>query len=272
MEPTQQGSLPFLDTLATTEQDNTFSTSVYRKPTHTDQYLHWDSNHHITAKQSVFNTPAHGAKVCILLTRQIRQGTPSYQDSTTTMPVSRLGPQLVAPQVYQPQPTQQQQQHQQQLTRQQPQQKEHYHSSSIHARGRGKVQEIMQKERNTGTFQRHQHTKDTVRQPQGQGSQKQPNRDHLPLPMPPNKLCQCLHRRVRQITGERVKEHFKAPSPPYTATPQDTQWTQNSSTLSIKRSTTSPGPSRKPCSSVCRTQPSTGTWGSTSYCTYGTTF
>ena len=63
VEPTQQGSLPFLDTLVTIQQDNTFSTSVYRKPTHTDQYLHWDSNHHITAKQSVFNTLAHRAKV-----------------------------------------------------------------------------------------------------------------------------------------------------------------------------------------------------------------
>ena len=40
-----------------------FSTTVYRKPTYTDQYLHWDSNHHITAKQSVYNTWAHGAKV-----------------------------------------------------------------------------------------------------------------------------------------------------------------------------------------------------------------
>ena len=63
VEPTQQGSLPFLDTLVTIEQNNTFSTTVYRKPTHTDQYLHWDSNHHITAKQSVFNTLAHRAKV-----------------------------------------------------------------------------------------------------------------------------------------------------------------------------------------------------------------
>ena len=34
----------------------------HKKPTHTDQYLHWDSNHHITAKQSVFNTLAHRAK------------------------------------------------------------------------------------------------------------------------------------------------------------------------------------------------------------------
>ena len=63
VEPTQQGSLPFLDTLVTIEPDNTFSTTVYRKPTHTDQYLHWDSNHHITAKQSVYNTLAHRAKI-----------------------------------------------------------------------------------------------------------------------------------------------------------------------------------------------------------------
>ena len=62
VEPTQQGSLPFLDTLVTIQPDNTFTTSVYRKPTHTDQYLHWDSNHHITAKHSVFNTLAHRAK------------------------------------------------------------------------------------------------------------------------------------------------------------------------------------------------------------------
>ena len=62
VEPTLQGSLPFLDTLVTIQPDNTFSTSVYRKPTHTDQYLHWDSNHHITAKQSVYNTLAHRAK------------------------------------------------------------------------------------------------------------------------------------------------------------------------------------------------------------------
>ena len=63
VEPTQHGSLPFLDTLVTIEPSNTFSTTVYRKPTHTDQYLHWDSNHHITAKQSVLNTLAHRAKV-----------------------------------------------------------------------------------------------------------------------------------------------------------------------------------------------------------------
>ena len=63
VEPTQQGTLPFLDTLVTIQPNNTFSTSVYSKTTYTDQYLHWDSNHHITAKQSVYNTLAHRAKI-----------------------------------------------------------------------------------------------------------------------------------------------------------------------------------------------------------------
>ena len=64
-EPTQQGTLPFLDTLVTIQPNNTFTSSVYRKPTHTDQYLHWDSNYFITAKQNVYNTEAHRAKVVL---------------------------------------------------------------------------------------------------------------------------------------------------------------------------------------------------------------
>ena len=62
-EPDHDGSLPFLDTKVTPGPNNTPNTTVYRKPTHTDQYLHWDSYHSITAKHSVYNTLAHRAKV-----------------------------------------------------------------------------------------------------------------------------------------------------------------------------------------------------------------
>ena len=72
-----------------------------------------------------------------------------------------------------------------------------------------------------------------------------------------------------------VKELRKIsrPLPPFTFTapPQDTQWITNSLIQFIKRSTACPGPSKKPCSSMCRIQPSTGTLGNTSYLTYGTT-
>ena len=84
------------------------------------------------------------------------------------MPLSRLGTQPVASKVHRPQPTKQQQPTRQQ----QQQQKEHYHSCALHARNRGKVQKIVQKEGNPSTFQRDQYTKDHVGQPQGQGPQK----------------------------------------------------------------------------------------------------
>ena len=63
-EPDQDGSLPFLDTTVTPGPNNTLITTVYRKPTHRDQYLHWDSNHFVAAN-SVYNTLAHKVKVVL---------------------------------------------------------------------------------------------------------------------------------------------------------------------------------------------------------------
>ena len=37
------GPIPFLDILVMPKLDGTFITKVYRKPTHTDQCLQWDS-------------------------------------------------------------------------------------------------------------------------------------------------------------------------------------------------------------------------------------
>ena len=57
------GSIHFLETNVTLGPNSTIHTTVYRKLTHTDQYIHWDSNPFITAKHSVYNTLAHRAKV-----------------------------------------------------------------------------------------------------------------------------------------------------------------------------------------------------------------
>ena len=59
------GSIPFLDTTVKPEADGTLSMTVYRKPTHTDQYLQWDSHHHLSAKFSVIHALSHRAStVC----------------------------------------------------------------------------------------------------------------------------------------------------------------------------------------------------------------
>ncbi len=55
MELESNGNLPFLDVLVQ-KSDNNLNFSVYRKPTHTDQYLHYTSSHHFLAKNSVVNT------------------------------------------------------------------------------------------------------------------------------------------------------------------------------------------------------------------------
>ena len=44
-----QGFIPFLDYLVPPGPDNTLLITVYRKPTHTDQYLPWDSHHNFSA-------------------------------------------------------------------------------------------------------------------------------------------------------------------------------------------------------------------------------
>ena len=53
--------LPFLDTL-TKPTLNSIESTVYRKPTHTDRYLGYNSNHPISAKLSVIHTVIHRAK------------------------------------------------------------------------------------------------------------------------------------------------------------------------------------------------------------------
>ena len=59
----EDGSMPFLDILITPEEDGNLSNTVYRKPTHTDLYLQWDSHHTLTSKYSVIGTLHHRAQI-----------------------------------------------------------------------------------------------------------------------------------------------------------------------------------------------------------------
>ena len=64
--PNQMGQFHFLTLwLCHKQPDGSIKTTVFRKPTHTDMYLHWDSYHHLSAKYSVINTLRHREKtVC----------------------------------------------------------------------------------------------------------------------------------------------------------------------------------------------------------------
>ena len=63
-ELTGTDGLPFLDNL-TKPTPNSIESTIYRKPTHTDRYLDYNSNHPTTAELSVIDTLIHRAEqVC----------------------------------------------------------------------------------------------------------------------------------------------------------------------------------------------------------------
>ena len=55
-EKESEGKLPFLDTLIVRKEDGSLKLLVYRKPTHTDQYLNYESHHPLHQKLGVIRT------------------------------------------------------------------------------------------------------------------------------------------------------------------------------------------------------------------------
>ena len=72
----ENSAVPFFDTLVKPETDNTLSITVYRKPTHTGQYLKWDSHQNQVTKYHVISTLTHRPRtVCTkpeLLNKEIQ--------------------------------------------------------------------------------------------------------------------------------------------------------------------------------------------------------
>ena len=62
VERESDAQLAFLDVLVIRNPDRTLATNVYRKPTHTDRYLDFQSNHPIAHKIAVIRTLNHQAK------------------------------------------------------------------------------------------------------------------------------------------------------------------------------------------------------------------
>ena len=60
----EDGSIPFLDSIVKPEVDGSLSITVYRKPTHTDQYLQWDSHHHLSPSSVLSKPSPIGPPLC----------------------------------------------------------------------------------------------------------------------------------------------------------------------------------------------------------------
>ncbi|XP_050398199.1 uncharacterized protein LOC126816066 [Patella vulgata] len=61
METENDNQLPFLD-VCVSKTNNSIRTGVYRKPTHTDQYIHFKSNHPNSVKSATISTLVNRAK------------------------------------------------------------------------------------------------------------------------------------------------------------------------------------------------------------------
>ena len=90
-EAYHDGSIPFLDVPLIPDEEGNLKTTVYRKPTHTDLYLQWDSNHTVSSKYSVVGSLQHRAStICSnkeLL--KVRRTTPGR--STHKMQIAYMG-------------------------------------------------------------------------------------------------------------------------------------------------------------------------------------
>ena len=65
METEKDNKLAFLDTAVLREPDGRLTTSVYRKPTHTDQYLAYDSHHPQSVKRGIVKCLYERAKLLV---------------------------------------------------------------------------------------------------------------------------------------------------------------------------------------------------------------
>jgi hypothetical protein len=65
VEEEENGSISFLDVLLTRKDIGKLSKKVYRKPTHTDKYLNFQSYHHLSQKVSVIDSLVYRAiRIC----------------------------------------------------------------------------------------------------------------------------------------------------------------------------------------------------------------
>ena len=90
-EVKQDGSMPFLDTLVTPQDDGTLTTSIYRKPTHTDSYLQLDSHHNLACKYSVINTFTHRAKALCSNSTLLEEENETTTRGPATVQISKVG-------------------------------------------------------------------------------------------------------------------------------------------------------------------------------------
>ena len=85
MEKEENSTIPLLDTLIQQNQDGTISVKVYRKPTHTDQYLSFTSHHSTRSKQSVITALFNRTENVIPIIQNLNKSNNTLRKSSSPM-------------------------------------------------------------------------------------------------------------------------------------------------------------------------------------------
>ena len=83
MEKEENSTILFLDTLIQQNQGGTISVKVYRKPTHTNQYLSFTSHHSTRSKQSVITALCNRAENVITIIQNLNKSNNTSRKSSS---------------------------------------------------------------------------------------------------------------------------------------------------------------------------------------------
>ena len=86
MELEKDGSLPFLHTSLTQREDRTLNVTVFRKLTHTDRYLHFNSHHPVSAKRAAVRSLFDRARNITLRKEDLQKNTSPLLSDKTVIP------------------------------------------------------------------------------------------------------------------------------------------------------------------------------------------
>ena len=151
-EEKEDGSMPFLYILLTPAEDGSLNTSVFRKPTHTDLYLQWDSHHNMPSKYSVAGTLYHRATT-ICSNPTLLHEEEQHLFNALKMQVPHMGHKQSKTEEPEPQQKQTKKSNKPKRPKNQ-QHSELVHGGSISSRPQQKSKENMQQIWGTGTFKR----------------------------------------------------------------------------------------------------------------------
>ena len=90
VEELSQGTLPILDTLVTKEPNNTFSTSIYRKPTHRPIFTLGQQSFYNSQTKCIQHIGKQGQN-SLIQPGSLVPGTAIYQEGPTGLSISKLG-------------------------------------------------------------------------------------------------------------------------------------------------------------------------------------